>query len=186
MVRVGDFVREGQLLISGVRDMDDGSFDTMEAKGEVLAVTEHCLNVEIPLSQQEKVYIGEKKVQKTLFFFGKPIKITKSTGIIEGNCDTIKKMENICLFGAVALPIAIETVAYLPYEWQTVLVTPERASEEAFAALTDALAEKLQGATLLSKTIRSEITDEKCFVTCTYRCIQNIASPKPFAWDEAP
>lgn len=181
VVHPGDMVRAGQLLISGVRDMGDGSFDTMEARGEVLALTEHEMVVEIPLCREQKVYTGAKNVQKTLFFFGKSIKITKSTGIMEGNCDTIKRMENICLFGLFDLPLAIEIVEYLPYEMQTVTVTPEAASEEAYAAMSAELSRALEGATLLSKRMYCEVTDERCVLRCRYRCIENIAAPRPFS-----
>lgn len=181
MVGPGDLIREGQLLISGVRDMGDGSYDVMAAAGEVWARTEHTLEVKIPMDREEKVYVGPKKVKKTLFFFGKPIKITKSTGIIEGNCDTIKKMENVCLFGTVPLPLAIETVEYLPYEIKSVTMTEKEASEQAFAALSDELARAVEGKTLLSQSIRCEITQEHCLIHCTYRCVENIARPQPFA-----
>ena len=182
MVGPGDVIRKGQLLISGVRDMGDGSYDVMAAAGEVWARTEHTLTVKIPMERGEKVYTGPKKVKKTLFFFGKPIKITKSTGIIEGNCDTIKKIENVCLFGTVPLPLAVETVEYLPYEMQTVTLTKEAASEQAFALLSDELAMAVEGKTLLSQSIRCEVTEEYCVIHCTYRCIENVARPKPFAY----
>ena len=181
VVHPGDFVRAGQLLISGVRDMGDGSFDTMAARGEVFAVTEHEMVVEIPLRREQKVYSGTKNVQKTLFFFGKSIKITKSTGIMEGNCDTIKRMENICLFGLFDLPLAIETVEVLPYEMRAVTVTPEAASEEAYAAMSSKLSQALEGATLLSKRMYCEVTDERCVLRCSYRCIENIAAPRLFS-----
>jgi len=85
------------------------------------------------------------------------------------------------LFGTVPLPLAIETVEYLPYEIKSVTMTEKEASEQAFAALSDELAGAVEGKTLLSQSIRCEITQEHCLIHCTYRCIENIARPQPFA-----
>ena len=90
-------------------------------------------------------------------------------------------MENICLFGLFDLPLAIETVEVLPYDVREVTVTPDEASEEAYAAMTEQLSQALAGATLLSKRLYCEVTDERCVLRCSYRCIENIALPRPFS-----
>ena len=180
-VKPGDIVRQGQLLISGVRDLSDLQQSLTQARGEVMARTQHTLIVEIPLVQEEKVYFETVKGQKTLFFFGNPIKITKSTGIGGGNCDTIKRLETFRLFGGALLPLSIQTVEYCPYELQRVTLSSEEAQRRAYEALGRELTLATSDAILLSKTVVCELTQEYCRLTCQYWCVQNIAAPLPFS-----
>jgi similar to stage IV sporulation protein len=181
VVRPGDLVRKGQLLISGVRDVGEDGYALGEARGEVMARTTHMITVEIPLSYERKAYTGEKKVEKTLFFFGKTIKVTKSTGIIGGNCDTIRRMEIYSLFGDTALPVSMQTIEMRPYEMQTVMLTPDEAKQRAYEQLARSLTMATREAMLLSKRVECVITDKACVLTCTYTCLENIAVPLPFA-----
>lgn len=181
VVKPGDLVRKGQLLISGVRDVGVDGFALTEARGEVMARTTHTIRVEIPLSYEQKVYTGEKKREKTLFFFGKAIKVTKSTGIIGGNCDTIKRLEIYSLFGNAALPVSMETVEVRPYEMHTVNLAPDEAQKRAYEQLGRELTMATRDAMLLSRRVTCELTDEACVLTCTYTSLENIAVPLPFA-----
>lgn len=180
VVKPGDVVRKGQLLISGVRDIREDGFSLTEARGEVWARTTHTLTVEIPLVYEKKVYTGDKNVKKTLFFFGNEIKVTKSTGIMGGSCDTIKRLETYSLFGNVALPVSMETVEELAYELQTVTLTPKEAERLAHERLGRALTMATREAILLSQHTVCQVTEEAVVLTCTYTCVENIAVALPF------
>ncbi len=180
-VRPGDIVRKGQLLIGGVREMSDLQHALTQARGEVMARTQHTLTVEIPLTEEKKVYFESIKGEKSLFFFGNEIKITKSTGIGGGNCDTIKRLETFSLFGGDALPLSLQTIEYCPYELQHVTISPEEAQRRAYEELGRALTLATRDATLLSQNVVCELTDEYCRLTCRYWCVQNIAMPLPFS-----
>lgn len=185
VVKPGDVVRKGQLLIAGVRDIREDGFVLTEARGEVLARTTHTLTVEIPLSYEQKVYTDAPKAEKTLFFFGKAIKITKNAGIIPGSCDIIKKMENFSLFGGRALPISMETVQTRPYEITIQTLTPEEAEALAYEQLWQRLTLATSHGTLLSRRVVCEMTDEVCRLVCTYTCVENIATPLPFLAEDS-
>jgi similar to stage IV sporulation protein len=180
VVKPGDVVRKGQLLISGVRDIREDGFSLTEARGEVWARTTHTLTVEIPLTYEKKVYTGDKNVKKTLFFFGNEIKVTKSTGIMGGSCDTIRRLETYSLFGNVALPVSMETVEELVYEMQTVTLTPKEAERLAHERLGRALTMATREAMLLSQHTVCQVTDEAVVLRCTYTCVENIAVALPF------
>jgi len=185
VVKPGDVVRRGQLLISGVRDIREDGYSLTQAKGEVMARTTHTLTVEIPLSYEQKTYTEAPKAEKTLFFFGKAIKITKSTGIIGGSCDTIKKMEIYSLFGKCALPISLQTVQLRPFEMTTRTLTREEAESLAYEQLFQRLTLETSHATLLSRQVTSEVTSEVYRLVCTYTCVENIATPLPFSTEES-
>ena len=180
VVKPGDIVRKGQLLISGVRDIREDGYSLTEARGEVMARTTHTLTVEIPLTYEQKVYTDAPMIEKTLFFFGKTIKITKNAGIIGKSCDIIKKMEDYTLFSGCVLPIAWQTVEIRPYEMTTATRTQEEAEALAYEQLMACLTLATAHATLLSRQVACEWTDEVCRLVCTYTCVENIAIPLPF------
>jgi similar to stage IV sporulation protein len=179
-VQVGDLVREGELLISGVRDSSVQGYGVSSAQGEVLARTEHILTVKVDRVSEQKVYTGQKIAQKTLFFFGKAIKIQKSTGIIEGNCDTIKRLEIFDLGKGVRLPVSMETVVLQTYVTEPVTLDDEALMSRAYEQLGGALTAATEGAMLVSKQVSTELTDTGALLTCRYRCVENIAEPLVF------
>lgn len=180
VVSPGELVRAGQLLVAGVRDSDTQGYTTAAAQGEVLARVEDTICVQLPREISQKVYGETQILQKNLFFFGKSIKITKKTGIIEGNCDTIKRIEQIRLPGGAQLPLAVETTVAQSYEMQSVTLSDAALMARAYDALGRALAEATQGATLLAKSVQCELTDTGVLLTCRYRCVKNIAQPLSF------
>ena len=56
---LGEYVKKGEVIISGNIFKDEEVIDTTKAKGEVFAETWYFTNVEVPLSFREKVYTGE-------------------------------------------------------------------------------------------------------------------------------
>lgn len=178
-VKVGDVVRQGELLVSGVRDSGAYGYHVSSAQGEVLARTEHTITLHIPRVSEQKVFREQKIVEKTLFFFGKAIKVTKSTGIVTGNCDTIKKMEIWSLPGGVALPIHTEATVARIYERQIVAWSDEQLYEQAYEQLERELSVHTAGGVLLSQRVSSEITDEGILLSCRYQCVENIAKTLP-------
>ena len=101
------------------------------------------------------------------------------------SCDIIRKMENFTLFGRRPLPISMETVQVRPFEMTTQTLTPEEAEALAYEQLWQRLTLATSGGTLLSRLVVSEVTDKVCRLVCTYTCVENIATPLPFAAEES-
>ena len=178
-VKVGDVVRKGELLASGVRDSSAYGYRISSARGEVLARTEHTLSITLERGQEQKRVTEEKILEKTLFFFGKAIKIAKSTGIVDRNCDTIKRLEICSLPGGVALPVSVLTVSARAYELETVVLSDEQLRQSAYEQLGRELTAKTAGATLLSQHVSEQITPQGIVLSCRYVCTENIAEPLP-------
>lgn len=179
-VQPGDLVRAGELLVSGVRDSSVQGYGVSSAQGEVFARTEHTLTVKIDRTAEKKVYTDQKIAKKTLFFFGKEIKITKSTGIMEGNCDTIKKLEIFDLGKGAILPISLETTLLQMYELQKVTLDDEQLTARAYEELGRALALATENATLISKQVSTQLADTGILLVCHFQCVENIAQPLAF------
>ncbi len=180
VITVGQAVKKGELLVSGIYSSEHAGFRYTRAAGEVWARTEHTYTVEIPLSYREKVY-GEEKMQGlTLNFFDFPLKIFKSTGKVDGECDIIEK--NIGLNGAGRrdLPFFFTRTYARTYTWQTRTRTQEQALTLAYAELDKTLGTLSENAELLSKQVTTELTDTCVRLTCTVTCIENIAVQSEF------
>ncbi len=183
MVMPGDVVRRGELLVAGVRDSSAVGYHVASAQGEVLARTENTLVIRVERMTEQKVYVGQKNAEKTLFFFGKSIKVSKSTGIMTDNCDTIKKLEIFSLPGGAALPVSLETTVVRQYELHDVSLSDEQLRVRAYEQLGRALTLATEGATLISKQVECEISDDCILLTCRYRCVENIAESLPIYTD---
>ena len=64
MVKIGDGVRKGQLLVSGIIDYSDGSSSFVDSKAQIYAKTSRSVRIEIPLEfpkTQKNEYIRLKR-----------------------------------------------------------------------------------------------------------------------------
>ena len=174
VVGVGQGVRRGDLLVSGVYDSSNG-FRYTRAAGKVLARTEHSFCIEIPLSYEEKVYENEKTQEIFLNFFDFSIKIFKSTGNWDTSCDIIEEDNGVSLPGGRNLPVGWKVIRRLPYTVQTRTRTYEEASALAYEELSHRLASLGEEAELLDKRIAVTLAEDHVILECTVKCIENIA-----------
>jgi len=182
-VRSGEAVKKGDVLISGVRDSKLGGFSVTRANGKVFAVTSHTFSVEIPYEYEKKIYGKAKKSEISVIFFGKEIKVFKYSGNEGVFCDTIESVDMLRLYGNVKVPIGIRTLNSVECETTTETRTPEEAMEIAYYRLERQIAASLPDAQILQKDIRGEIGDDSYVLTCTVKCIENIAETVEFEAD---
>jgi len=180
MVKVGQAVQKGDLLVSGLYDSQVEGYRYTRAAGKVLARTERSFRVEIPFQYEEKVYRPAEREEILLNFFDFSIKIYKSTGNWGGSCDIIKKEKGLELPGLRELPLGVTVVQRLPYEWQSAVRTPEQATELAYARLEQQLAALSDEIQLLEKKITATMTEDALILECTVKCIEDIAVQAEF------
>ena len=176
VVKRGDVVRKGELLVSGVYDTPEGgALRQTLARGEVFARTIHEYEVKIPLLHEKKVYTGREWCEKRIKFFSKDIKVFANTGNAPPTCDIIYYEDKLSLFGGEELPLGMDTVLCREYVMETVRLSPGEAAEYAFAELERELAALSVRAELLEKDISFELTDEAYVLDCRITCLENIA-----------
>lgn len=178
-VRSGEAVRCGDVLISGVRDSKDGSFSVMRADGRVFAVTERLFRIEIPYEYEEKIYSQPQKSGFSVIFFGKEIKVFKIAGNDGVFCDTIESVEMMTL-GDVRIPVGIKTVMRSEYTTVNQTHTPEEAMEIAYYRLERQISAEIPEGQILRKSINTEIGESSYILTCTVRCVEDIAEVLEF------
>jgi len=171
---IGDFVREGELLVSGVFDSDALGFRYMAAEGKVLARVTKDFHIEIPMKFQKKVYTERTYTEKYLIFFSKEIKIYSNCRNLPPKCDTIDVIERASVFGSRGLPFAVRTVSYLEYDTVDATRSPEEAIELSLAELKNEIFEAQMG-DVLRKKFKTELTEDAYLLDCTVESVKNIA-----------
>lgn len=182
----GQRVKKGDLLISGLYDSQSQGYRVTRAAGQVIARTSHTFSVEIPFDTEQKCYTGEKKVQRTLIFFGKEIKLFKNSGIPGQSCDKIDTVDSFTPKEGVTLPIALKSETFLPFRVEPSRRTPDMVRALAYDALNRLIEQELPEAELLSKTVVSTLTDAGLRLDCTLICLENIARVKEFSVVDLP
>ncbi len=186
VVQIGQPVRAGELLVSGITDSSTEGYRYTRAAGRVLARTERVFRVEVPLSEQVKSPAGRKKVSVWLNFFQKSVKIFKSTGNEVGACDIIEVEKQIPGFLPYDLPISVTTKWRQEYETATVERTQEEALELAYLRLSRELGALSPDVQLIRKELETELSDGSVVLICRVTCIENIAEQVEFEVEEIP
>jgi similar to stage IV sporulation protein len=183
LVREGQQVGKGEILIAGVYDSAASGFRFTRASGKVLARTSYSFSVEIPYSYEKKVYTGEVFEKKTLNFFSFPIKLYKSTGNCGGVYDIMYIVENCSPVSGVDFPLEICTKRCLPYVMEQAYRTPEAALTLAYRELAEQIADTLRDGELLEKHIYTEIGKSSVVLHADVICIADIAAVQEFEID---
>lgn len=185
-VKVGDVVRAGDLLVSGIYDKGLLGYRATRAKGGVYARTVREFDVEIPLEGVQKVYTGREWIENYVKFFAKRIKVFANTGKMSAECDIIYRDNGITLPDGAVLPIGVQQVVYREYREEHFCMDGEAAMEQAFLQLSQMLEKFVSdtGAELLSKTVRYELDESAYRIRCTVICIENIARVQEFDMNE--
>ncbi len=184
VVSAGEFVSRGDLLVSGMFDSTAVGFRLTRAAGRVFAETAEEFRVEIPLVCTHYTAVPEPKEETILSFFGKEIKVFKSTGNRDGNCDTIETVKECRLPGGRTLPITVKHIRYVRYTETECCLSGEEAESLAYFRLAGQIAEWLgEGGSLLRKNVSVTLTEDACILTCNAIGIRNIAEVSEFDAD---
>lgn len=179
-VGVGEAVRAGDLLVSGVYDSQTVGYRFTRAAGRVLARTERTIRVEIPLSREEKIYGEEIRGETALRFFKFSFLFFKNSSKEPALCDIIEVTTGKDWLGLHDLPVSATQKIYRPYTVKTIARTEEEAVEEAYRKLETELSALSPEIFLLEKRIQTEIGEESLILECRLVCVENIAEQREF------
>ncbi len=183
VVASGDFVEEGELLVSGIFDSKTEGYRVTRAEGKVYAQTSEEFYIKIPYEYEKKVYTGNEYCDEYLNFFNFSIKISKNSGNTYALYDKISIVDSYSFLDGERLPMSKTTEKYLEYETQTANRTAAEAQELAYFELSQRLGELSQDAILVRKVIMPEIHDDFFALRCVIVCIEDIAQTVEFDID---
>ncbi len=190
MVKVGEVVREGELLVSGVVTKKvhggEGYYLTRSA-GQVFARTMHKVQVCVERYEERERYTEAIEIEKQLNFFGFELKFSKKGGNLSPSYVIIEEREQWVLFEdsrrVSPIPLPIFTTRRLATK-----VTSERYEKsdaemetQLGVAFASCMEEEFSHADVLS--IEKEIVrEEETWVLTAYvECIEDIAKEAPIS-----
>ena len=118
MIRPGDFVTKGQLMISGVTNLDK-TLMVSRAEGEVYARTWNPLDAVIADELTYKQRTGRETRVFAVTFGKKKINFYKTSGISYGNYDKMTTEKPLTLPGGYTLPVSLTVTVFREYTVST-------------------------------------------------------------------
>ena len=175
VVKVGDTVKKGDLLISGI--LADGTFTY--AEGSVISRISEKISVDTPYVAREKVYKDESLDKIVINFFGRNINIFKKYGKMPKEYDIIEKEKRFTLFGR-ELPISFSVFCLREYAYSDYRRSESEIVNEAHTQLWARLTERLSKSTLLKIRCEGDFTDNGYTSRAELLISEDIAVPLPF------
>ncbi len=186
VVKTGQAVKNGELLVSGIYDSNVTGYRWTRASGKVLARTEHSFRIEIPLAGEQKLYAEPTCAGLTFNFFDFSLEIFKKNGKNPPTCDIIKEDKVFSPFGMHDLPVSLTVERAFPYVTEAYIRTPEEALLMAYAELERTLGTLSADAQLLRKDIAATIGENSVILDCTVLCMEDIAVQQEFEITDLP
>ena len=172
LVGVGDAVRQGDILISGVMTGAHEDARFFHSDGEIYAQTIHVYKSQLPLQTIEKTLTGNTQSRYTLSIFGIDIPLYFG-GVKYSKYDQTKHISELRV-GEYYFPVSITKTEYTEYE-DTVTEQSEGAARQAAKAeIAEYEKSDLADAQITEKKENLEIIDKICYFEVEYKCIESI------------
>ncbi len=183
-VKVGDSIREGELLVSGLYEDKMGRTVHLYASGEVYAKVQREFYAEIPLEYEQKVYSGEKTYDFSLKIFSNTINILNNSRKTESKYDIIINNEHPYLFDRVRLPFSYELTEYSEYVTKTAVRTEQQAALIAYRSVGRQILESAGDGEILTKEYEGTLEDGVYKLRAVVSMNTNIAKIQEFIYNE--
>ena len=171
VVEKGQTVKAGDLLISGTYETFHSGTVTVPARGRVYALVCRSFVCEYPRTVFEKTYTGNTYTERIPLLFSRRLRAGKD----HDSCEKETRTDAVTVFGAVTLPVKIETSTYREYIVTNRAVTEREAYAELQKKYEAALSAVVGDGQLQSVTKKVEISDGKYKIYCEAWLVCNIA-----------
>lgn len=178
VLRAGDTVEKGGLIISGVVTDKNGSVMLMHASGRAVAQTRPELSVTVPYSQTVSADAGPGERRDTLRVFG--LELPLCFGVPAG-AHRITLSRSMLRIAGLTLPIGVVRRDYIPVKDTVVRRTPAQAEQTAAARLSMEEKTGLAGMKVTGRTLTAEKGGDALTLTGHYSCEENIAVEEEIA-----
>lgn len=173
LVKRGQAVKAGELLVSGIVPNADGSSRFVEATGTVTAITNREISYLADFIQTQTVAVAKPKQKTVMTFFGFniPLYLGEEKGIFE---TTLRKKQ--FEFGKVYLPIKFTTKTFVRVEDRAFEVDVTTATDIAKKWIENREAEEFKDAEIMERSENVVVEEGGVRVTAKYKCKENIAA----------
>ncbi len=171
VVAVGDTVKKGDLLISGIQNVGSATVFT-EAAGEVGIRTTESMEISV-LFESEKPVLEKRGIASFgIVIFGKEINIFKNSRKYTPECVIINKNTRAVVLGKYRLPIAVSVCYAFATESEKKVLSEADAENTAKSRFETALRLRLSDADLLNLRYDSVFSEDGCSVVGEYTAIR--------------
>jgi len=171
--KVGQVVKEGQILISGYTDCGI-SIRATRAKGEVYATTNHKFSAVLPTNWQLRGEQTVKKKKISIIIGKKRINFYQGSGILDANCVRMYAEHAITLPGGFVLPITVVTETWISNEQKADADSIGDQSGRLSQLAEHYLCNQMVAGTVLSRREEFEQTDDTLILNGEYACHEMI------------
>lgn len=180
VVKVGDAVMKGDLLVSATFEDRHGKLTLKHSRARVMAETDYEITVEFPLEQVIETTGGVKKSVKGIEIMGLSIPLGSSRG-----CEELpaEKEEKELYFLWIRLPVKEIHAKYYTVKRNTITYTAEQAKGGAFQLLEQKEAEEMSNMEIISRKTEEKIANGKYIIRASYDCIMDIAEEQDILSD---
>ena len=180
VVKVGDAVMKGDLLVSATFEDRHGKLTLKHSRARVMAETDYEITVEFPLEQVIETTGGVKKSVKGIEIMGLSIPLGSSRG-----CEELpaEKEEKELYFLWIRLPVKEICAKYCAVKRNTITYTAEQAKGGAFQLLEQKEAEEMSNMEIISRKTEEKIANGKYIIRASYDCIMDIAEEQDILSD---
>lgn len=176
LVKVGDIVKEGSVLIGGWLEGKYTGTRYVHAEGEIQAKVWYSKKETMEVRESVKKETGEEEKKYTLYLNNFKINLGKTIPKFE-KYDTINEKKKLKLFSNFYLPIEIETHHYKEVTWED----KQYEEEEMLRILTDRIEKELlqeiqEKDHIVNKQVNHVFDGEKMEVEVIYEVLENIGT----------
>lgn len=171
MVKVGDAVVKGDMLISGAVEYSDGYTSFCKASGKVMAETVREHEIFIPFRYTQERPNGEVKVRRVLCCFG--IEIPLYFGSVSPPY-TKETTQRYVTVNEVVLPLGVKTAVFTKTDLIPSQRTVEQAKEEGKKQMDEYRNNTFSAEQVKNTEITYQVTQDGVMVKSKFFCIENI------------
>lgn len=177
LVRVGDTVSKGDVLVTGTRIYESGLTYLMRSEGEIFASVNNEFTVSVPLVSEERVLSGRETVKKSINFLTNRLNISINSSQIPIDCDIIYEEKNLSFFG-MKLPVCLSTVRCRETVVRRIEKAAEEAEAEAFSEYAEILESLAAGGKLVASDMSSGVENGEYVIRFRAEYVTDIAAEK--------
>ena len=177
----GDTVTQGQLLISGAVDLDNGGLRWQHGMGRVWARTWYELTAQVPLTVRQRGVPLSSRTRYALDIGKKRIKLYGKGSTLGGDCDKITQYRPVCLPWGLRLPITVAAETVTAYGPSTDVPRSAGEARQEGEALLRRQLEELLGDTGTAENVRIDAVEQGSWLLVTLRaeCLEEIGREVP-------
>lgn len=175
LVKAGDAVVKGDLLVSGVVEYQNGHTEFKQSKAKILAQTERVITVKQPFRITREVRTGQVKTHRVLELFH--LRIPLYLGSVTGSFEQETRVQALRANGHV-LPCSIITSDFFETQKTTITLSQQEAISAARKQVSQQLERLAEDAQILQSEESVQLTDHAVCITQKILCLEDLCEQK--------